>query len=706
MLGCQEMEPRSWPRIAVAILAFVTLLSLGFVPVAMAQAPTRDEVPTQPAPDQAAMDAPDGLTRSSTPRDCLDCHGAKEDAPAAETPHQLLAQSVHADMECTDCHATISMENLDANTRQPHGESIAPVDCGGCHEEEAKAYQKHGRMEIGQDPDIPACWSCHGAHDILPSSNRASHVHAVNLADTCMTCHTNTDLVKEHDILAEGPIRLYESSVHGRASKGGLRKSATCNYCHSSPGPDGRPSAHRILGPADPESTIYHFNIPNTCKPCHVAVVADYWEGIHGKLVKRGEVDSPVCTTCHGEHGIIKTADPRSPVSAAKVAEQTCSPCHDSVRLNEKYGIPAGRLQSYVDSYHGHKAKAGDVAVANCASCHGAHRILPSTDPTSLIHPSHLQETCGKCHPGISPDLARTGIHTTAVGLKTGWPDFFRLFYLWMIGITIGLMLLHNIAHYVRHVKKMRKRPFVVRLTVNETMQHWALMTSFIVLVFSGFALRFSEAWWVQLLFGWGDGKGFEFRGLVHRIAAVVFVLTTMWHVFYLLGKRGRHMLREMILSKRDFTNIKENSLFFLGVRDDEARYGRFTYMEKCEYWALAWGTVIMTATGVMLAFDNYFADRWGLPKGVLDVMLVIHYYEAWLATLAIFVWHIYGTIFSPTAYPMNPAWLDGRMPKDVYDHEHPDGPKLKGRVYRSYYEDETEEHDETEERDPMDSAH
>ena len=42
------------------------------------------------------------------------------------------------------------------------------------------------------------------------------------------------------------------------------------------------------------------------------------------------------------------------------------------------------------------------------------------------------------------------------------------------------------------------------------------------------------------------------------------------------------------------------------------------------------------------------------------------------LATLAIIVWHLYGVIFDPDAYPMNWAWYDGRMSIEHYEHEHP----------------------------------
>jgi formate dehydrogenase gamma subunit len=514
------------------------------------------------------------------------------------------------------------------------------------------------------------------------------------------------DLVKRHEFLRDKPMKLYESSVHGQATRKGLYVEATCNDCHSARDADGKRTAHRILGAADPESTIYHFKIPDTCGQCHKSVTNDYWDGIHGQLVRRGAVDSPVCTHCHGEHGIISPSDPRSPVSAARVAEETCAPCHESAVLNEKYGVPVGRLRTYIDSYHGLKSKAGEVNVANCASCHGAHRILPHTDPTSSIHPTNLQQTCGDCHPGISAELASVPIHETATGIKTGWPHFFTVFYYWFIGITIGLMSLHCLGDWVRHIKIMGQKPLIVRLTVNETLQHWVLAISFIVLVISGFSLRFSEAWWVQILFGWGGGEGFLIRGLIHRIAAVLFFVFCIWHAAYLCTRRGRRWFRDMLGSPRDLVHIKESAQYFLGLRRNKPRFGRFSYMEKCEYWALIWGAVIQTTTGVLLWFDNFFVHRWGLPKGVLDVALVIHYYEAWLATLAILVWHGYSTVFGPTVYPMNPAWLEGKMPRDMYTHEHPDGPRLKAFVQRKLYEEEEEpDHAGVESLRPSDDA-
>ncbi len=627
-------------------------------------------------------------------QNCTDCHDGQADTPTYVSPHRALAESVHAQLDCTDCHASINLDQIDASSPRPHGDEVESVEsdlCTECHEDDAESYQSHGRLKIGSDPDIPRCWDCHGTHDILPSSERRSHVHRVNLPSTCRACHTDVDLVTKHDVLRDAPIKLYQNSVHGRATSKGIYVAAICSDCHAAKSDDGTRTSHRILSAADSGSSIFHFAIPETCGQCHKSVTKDYLEGIHGELVLRGAVDSPVCTTCHGEHGIISPDDPGSPVSAARLAEETCAPCHESAVLNEKYGVPSGKLRKYVDTYHGLKAKAGDVHVANCSSCHGAHRILPSTDPTSSIHVDQLRKTCGECHPGISAELASTSIHEAVANGKMGWPGLITNIYYWIIGITIGLMSLHCLGDFVRHLRALQTKPFVIRMNTSETAQHWLLASSFIILVISGFSLRFSEAWWVQFMFGWGGGEGFLIRGLIHRIAAVLFIVYCAWHFIYLFTSRGRQWLRDMLVTPRDVGQIRHNALHFLGLRESQPRFGRFSYMEKIEYWALIWGALLMSATGILLALDNYFINAFGLPKSVLDIALVIHYYEAWLATLAIFVWHGYSTVFSPHVYPMNTAWLRGRMAKDMYAHEHPDGPKLKARTCTVRYEDEIE---------------
>ena len=591
---------------------------------------------------------------------CADCHEASTHGTVFSDD---ITHSVHDGLECLDCH-------VDRDT-VPHRMLEEPfyVGCEGCrtcHDEAAEQYQGHGRAVLGGTcEDMPHCSDCHGDHDILPSSVKRSTVHPTNLPQTCGKCHENLDITAKYDILIDNPIQIYNTSVHGKATKGGIYVAATCNDCHSTGG-----TAHKILGPGSQESSINHFNIPFTCGVCHKGIEADFWDGIHGKLVARGETDAPVCTDCHGEHGILSPDDPRSPVSRSKVAEQTCSPCHESAVLNEKYGLETDRLTTFIDSYHGLKSKAGDTHVANCASCHGVHRILPSSDPTSTVNPANLQHTCGECHPNISEKMAASPIHGVGgQGLRTPAAEFIEKIYIVAIAVIIGLMILHwviDLWHHLRNV--MAKRPQVRRMRMDEVWQHTFVMVSFIVLVVSGFSLRYDQGFMARSFFGWEGG--FELRGLIHRVAAVVFIITIIWHAVFLTTTRGRKFVMDMLPSRRDFEFFGHRILHNLGLRPRWKCVQRFSYVEKAEYWAIVWGTAVMVVTGLMLWFDNWFIGF--LPKGFLDVALVIHFWEAWLASLAILVWHMYSVIFHPHVYPMNPSWITGTMPEEMYEHEHP----------------------------------
>ena len=628
------MSKMLFPGTSLAMIVIAVIASLTFTTPAFSQAPTND--------------------------DCIICHEATQHESVASYDGSL-AISVHQGMNCTDCHAGIK--------EIPHPEKQPLVDCGSCHTQEAETYKWHGRLQVPVGADVPTCYDCHGKHDILSSKDERSRVNSQNLAQTCGRCHENVDLIKKHEILVSNAVEDYKNSVHGKATAGGVSMAATCKDCHSTGG-----TAHRILPPSDPQSTINHFNIPKTCGKCHSNIEREFWEGIHGKLVSRGETDAPVCTDCHGEHGIIPPSDPRSRVNPARVATATCSPCHESAKLNEKYGVPTGRLATFIDSYHGLKSKAGDVTVANCASCHGAHKVLPSSDPSSSIYPNNLQTTCGKCHPGISASIAKTPIHGAPGTSQTPIANVFKNIYIWVIALIIGARVIHWLIDLRKQIQIVNQKPQFTRMTYGDVWQHTFLMVSFIILVLTGFSLRFSEAWWVKLLFGWEGG--FQLRGIIHRVAAGVFIFTALWHLFYLASKRGRQFLVDIFPAGNDFGQFFQMIAYNLNLRKQKPGFGRFSYIEKSEYWALVWGAVVMIFSGFFLWFDN-IASKW-FAKGFLDVMVVVHYYEAWLATLAIAIWHMYSTVFSPNVYPMNPSWYTGKMPKDVYLHEHPNDHTIK----------------------------
>jgi formate dehydrogenase gamma subunit len=599
-----------------------------------------------------------GQVRTITSADCIECHDTPKGAPTRAT---LLSSSVHDSLTCLDCHQH--------RGEVPHpdqgGFRVGANPCRGCHTDVAKDYTVHGYLNVGASNDLPVCADCHGSHHVLTPSDPASSANGRNLKTTCGRCHRNVDLIRKYD-LAQNLLKIYEGSIHGQQDSQG-RTAAVCTDCHAT-GAD----AHRLLSPRFSNSTINHLNIPATCGRCHEKVGKEYGESIHGQLAARGGTDVPVCTGCHGEHGIIAVTDPRSPVSPTKVAGDTCAPCHDSVMLNEKYGLGPGKMISFVDSYHGLKSRTGDTTVANCASCHGVHLILPPDDPRSSVNPANLKSTCGQCHPDISAQMAKIPIHGIGgQGLRTRAAQIIGRIYVVAIVVIIGLMMLHWLVDLARRLVEMtRRKPRVRRMLPSEVAQHTLVMLSFITLALTGFALKYETVWFAKLLFGWKGG--FELRGTIHRIAAVVFMFDIAWHLWFIAAtRRGRGFVSDMLPEINDFVYFWNRLAYNLGLHRKTPAAGRFSYVEKAEYWALVWGSAVMVITGLMLWFDKEVVQV--LPQGALDIAWVVHFYEAVLATLAILVWHLYSTVFNPEVYPMNPSWLTGKMPEDMYRREHPE---------------------------------
>jgi cytochrome b subunit of formate dehydrogenase len=342
--------------------------------------------------------------------------------------------------------------------------------------------------------------------------------------------------------------------------------------------------------------------------------------------------------------------------------------------------LPAGRLSTYRDSFHGLAARGGSPVVANCASCHGYHDILPSTDARSMVSPQRLGTTCGSCHPGAGTKYRMGPVHVAMATTTQPILYWARLIYLWLIAGTIGFMTLHNGLDFgrkiARHLQEQlgrvqghphEVRQWFERMTVLERIQHVLLATSFFTLVYTGFALKFPEAWpfaWLARL-----EVGYSWRGIIHRIAAIVMVAVSLYHVAYLVTRRGRQLLVDLFPRPKDAIDLIQQMLYLAGLRSQPARFERFGYIEKAEYWALIWGTIVMTVTGGVLWFEN--SSLRELPKWALDLATLVHYYEAWLAFLAIVVWHLYMNIVNPDVYPMNWTWLTGRISDHQLQHEH-----------------------------------
>jgi len=559
----------------------------------------------------------------------------------------------HGSTECLDCHV---------GGERRHRRGLDPVDCGQCHSEvvDEQSVSVHGPQGVQRisGMDLPSCANCHGdVHTMTPASEPSSKVHASRQGETCGTCH-GAGQPAPPGVRTIRPIEAYTASVHAAKVISG-EHGATCSACHS---------AHSPLPAANPASSIHRLNVPGTCGACHAEITARFELSIHGLAAANGIVDSPICTDCHGEHRILAVGEEGSPVSATNIPIRVCGPCHSDLRLSEKYGLDADQVPSYEDSFHGLAARGGVQKVANCASCHGVHYILPSSDPDSDIHPDNLAETCGKCHVGAGGRFAIGPVHMLAEQEPNIVAYWIRRIYIPLIWVTVLGMLFHNLLDLVKKTRypepRLRKPPehraIKERLSRPFRVAHGLAALSFILLVFTGFALKYPESWWAGLL-QLGGQEG-ELRGLLHRIAAVGLIGACFFHFAHLaVSARARRQVATLLPGTADLKELFHRVGYNLGRRPEPPAPVRVGYVEKIEYWAALWGTAITAITGLVLWFEN-FTLAW-LPGWVPEAATVLHFLEAILATLAILVWHFYFVIFDPAVYPMDTAWLTGKPP-------------------------------------------
>ena len=209
-----------------------------------------------------------------------------------------------------------------------------------------------------------------------------------------------------------------------------------------------------------------------------------------------------------------------------------------------------------------------------------------------------------------------------------------------------------------------------LRMTLNERFQHLNLFINFSILVITGFALKFPEAFWVSPITD--IPMGMTLRGFLHRLSGVAIVTLGGYHVLYCaFTERGRGIIKDMIPGLKDAKDLWEtlkNNLF-INRPAKELKMGRFNFREKLEYLGLIWGTIVMTVTGFIL----WFKTEWLLyfPMWTYNVALAVHYYEAILATLTIIVWHLYSVVWNPEIYPMSWAWITGNLTEHEMELEH-----------------------------------
>ena len=336
----------------------------------------------------AAM-APSAAPAPSVTDTCLACHADKDakgsSGKSIAVDGEKFSASVHGSMkmQCTDCHADVSPDKL------PHAEKLKPVSCATCHEKAVKEYTGtvHGVARKGGNEVAATCTDCHGTHDILSAKDPASRTNHANIEATCAKCHGNEALVTKAKLPGGNIGGKFHDSIHGKALTGAAQGSApTCNNCHGS---------HNIRPKSDTASRTNRANVPDTCGSCHTPQRAAYMKGMHGKLRQDGVLAAPGCTDCHSAHGIQQHD---APLFQIQVINE-CGTCHTDY------------LSTYRDTFHGQVTALGFSRMATCASCHGAHDVLPASNPASTVSKQNRLATCQKCHAGASANFASFDPH-------------------------------------------------------------------------------------------------------------------------------------------------------------------------------------------------------------------------------------------------------------------------------------------------------
>lgn len=218
-----------------------------------------------------------------------------------------------------------------------------------------------------------------------------------------------------------------------------------------------------------------------------------------------------------------------------------------------------------------------------------------------------------------------------------------------------------------------------LRFNTIERIQHVILFTTFLLLSFTGWALKYPEqtvehsSWLVRI---WGGAKNI---GIVHRIAGITMLLDFVWHVFYLgyMLSTGKMKIRKdttIIPLPKDVMDAIKNMLYFLGLGKEKPQFGRFSYIHKFDYWAVFWGMGIIGLSGLFLAFpvqSSYFFPSWSV-NWIWEVISIMHSDEALLAIVFILFWHFYNEHLKWNKFPMSMTWITGKISIEDMKHEHP----------------------------------
>jgi cytochrome b subunit of formate dehydrogenase len=584
------------------------------------------------APAQDAEAAPD-LDKAA----CLSCHdGTKGDLEATREDgeaHTLLAvdphrfdKSVHADLQCIDCHTEIT----DATENHQKEPGAQLPDCAGCHQtlydattperpasarteiliENIQTYVTSFHAQPNADDETKpnaTCNDCHNAHtfDIPPVGTGKRTEWRLEVSDLCGNCH-------------EDQLEIWAESVHGRQVREEHNpNAAVCIDCHTS---------HDIKRAKSSEAKL---TITESCGSCHEDRFKSYKATYHGKITTLGYTNTAKCYECHSGHDIEPTSSELSPMHIDNRLE-ACQECHNG----KKAAL----------------ATAGYVSFS-------PHAV---TDDFAAYPQIWLADKLMK-------------------QLLIGTFAFFWLHTILWFFREYKERKLHKAEQRVR-VPGMPEVPSALagkhfkRFSRTWRIAHLLFALSLMMLTLTGIPLFFPEAVWAKPLMTLLGGP--EMAGLIHRINAIVFAGVFVWHLFYMAIKIGRdwHNFRifgpnSLIPGIQDLKDIIAMFKWFFGLAPRPV-FDRWTYWEKFDYWAPFWGVTIIGFSGLLMWVPSLTAQY--LPGWVFSVAAIFHSEEAFLAVVFLFTVHFFNNHFRPDKFPLDRVMFTGTMTLDELKHEHP----------------------------------
>jgi cytochrome b subunit of formate dehydrogenase len=662
---------------------------------------------------------------------CTQCHGKHEISHKTDTrlvcgichndKRLAFEKSVHFNddspdgLSCTSCHS--------AHDKTERGLMLAEdwrIDmvnqCEGCHDNQSANYlnSHHYNEVVSGNLNAPICIDCHGDHEIHKVDDPQSPVHVDHLDKTCDRCHAghNASIHRKSDV---DPRLMTCVACHtGHVTDMNRVESAifketvpeTCDRCHGDDRHQKENLAHGKIMMLDEDGEtsnctschVYHWNANDSevekakqkrlaCINCHVKENQDYENSAHGVAFRKGHTEAPTCITCHGDSEVERISSSFSGQSITSL----CGSCHGNSEITMKFQLNPTVVEGYLSTYHGQSYSLGyqGKEFATCVSCHDNHLILPSDNPESTISSAHIVETCGRCHEDANENFVSMLQHYDPMAHdENPMLGGIHTFMIYLLGITLSIFGIHTLLWFGRATfdrikrgpgKKPTSTPSDVRyrrFSRFPRFKHALVITSFLLLAMTGLPLKYHHTPLAQ----WIAGNLLDLRtmAILHRVGAGITLLYFVLHLGYLTyaivakKKSLKYMFwgsNSMVPQPRDAIDFVQHIGYFLGLAK-RPLFGRWTYWEKFDYFAVFWGVAIIGVSGLTLWFPEFFTQIF--PGWAINAAHIIHSEEALLATGFIFTIHFFNVHLRPETFPFDEVIFTGRMNEHQLKEERP----------------------------------